>query len=105
MKHAWMATLLRICVAGTAACRAKATQPLPAAEEGVTARLVGLPDGAVDARSVSFSGQTPQVGAGCEKINNDPLVTTDGNAMTDDPIVRFRSASYALSFTYRLQGE
>lgn len=46
-----------------------------------------------------------QLGAGCEKINFDPLVLSDGIAATNDPILLFRSASYALSFTKRLQGK
>jgi catalase len=46
-----------------------------------------------------------QEGAGCEKINYDPLVMGDGIAATNDPILLFRSSSYALSFTKRLQGK
>jgi hypothetical protein len=76
---AWMAILLGLSVAGTAGCRAEAAQPPPSA-----GTLVGLPDGAVDSRSALFSGQTVE---------------------PDDPVLRLRSLSFALSFTYRLQGE
>jgi catalase len=41
--------------------------------------------------------------AGSYKINYDPLVMGDGVAPTNDPILLFRSPSYALSFTKRLR--
>jgi len=34
-----------------------------------------------------------------------PLVMSDGIAPTDDPVLLFRSPSYALSFVKRLQGQ
>jgi len=46
-----------------------------------------------------------QTGAACEKINYDPLVMADGIAPTDDPVLLFRSSSYAVSFAKRLQGK
>ena len=46
----------------------------------------------------------PQAGAECEKINYDPLVMGDGIAATNDPVLLFRSPSYALSFAKRLGG-
>jgi catalase len=46
-----------------------------------------------------------QKGAPCENINYDPLVMSDGIAATNDPILLFRSAAYALSFSRRLQGK
>jgi catalase len=47
----------------------------------------------------------PQPGAACEPINYDPLVMSDGIAPTSDPILLFRSPSYALSFVKRIQGQ
>lgn len=38
----------------------------------------------------------------CDKINFDPLVLSDGIAATDDPVLRFRSPAYAVSFGKRL---
>jgi catalase len=55
--------------------------------------------------TLTISSAMNQSGAGCEKINHDPLVMADGIAATDDPILLFRSPSYALSFTKRLQGK
>jgi catalase len=45
-----------------------------------------------------------QSGAVCEKINYDPLVMGDGIAPTGDPVLLFRSPSYAFSFAKRLGG-
>jgi catalase len=41
----------------------------------------------------------------CKNINYDPLVMADGIAPTNDPILLFRSPSYAVSFAKRLQGK
>ena len=41
----------------------------------------------------------------CKNINYDPLVMSDGIAPTDDPVLLFRSPSYAVSFVKRLQGQ
>jgi catalase len=46
-----------------------------------------------------------QSGAACEKINFDPLVMADGMAPTTDPVLLFRSPSYAISFAKRLSGQ
>lgn len=46
----------------------------------------------------------PQTGAECEKITYDPLVMSDGVEPTDDPVLLFRSPSYAFSFAKRLGG-
>jgi catalase len=46
-----------------------------------------------------------QPGAPCEKVNFDPLVMGDGIAPTDDPVLRFRSPAYAVSFGKRLTGQ
>ncbi|WKE66508.1 catalase family peroxidase [Gallaecimonas kandeliae] len=45
-----------------------------------------------------------QKGAACEPINFDPMVVADGIAVTDDPVLRARSAAYAVSFGKRLSG-
>jgi catalase len=45
-----------------------------------------------------------QKGAACEPINYDPLVMGEGIAPTNDPVLLFRSPSYAASFTKRRQG-
>ena len=57
------------------------------------------------AGTLTFTGATPQEGAECKNINYDPLVMSDGIAPTDDPVLLFRSPSYALSFVQRLQGQ
>ncbi len=46
-----------------------------------------------------------QKGMACEPINFDPLIMADGIAPTDDPILRFRSPAYAVSFGKRLSGQ
>lgn len=46
-----------------------------------------------------------QQGAACEKINFDPLVMAEGIAPTDDPVLRFRSPAYAVSYVKRLTGQ
>ena len=57
------------------------------------------------AGTLTFTAATPQEGAECKNINYDPLVMTDGIAPTDDPVLLFRSPSYAVSFVKRLQGQ
>jgi catalase len=57
------------------------------------------------AGTLTISAAMPQTGAECEKINYDPLVMSDGIAPTNDPILLFRSPSYAVSFVKRLQGK
>jgi len=57
------------------------------------------------AGTLTIASAMNQHGAGCEGINYDPLVLADGIAATDDPILLFRSSSYAESFTRRLQGK
>ncbi len=59
----------------------------------------------ISAGTLTITSAMPQPGAGCEKINFDPLVMADGIAPTNDPVLLFRSPSYALSFTRRLQGK
>lgn len=43
-----------------------------------------------------------QKGAACENINFDPLFLSDGIEATNDPILLFRSPSYAISFAKRM---
>jgi hypothetical protein len=57
------------------------------------------------AGTLTLTSATPQEGAECKNINYDPLVMSDGIAPTDDPVLLFRSPSYALSFVKRLQGQ
>jgi catalase len=57
------------------------------------------------AGTLTIASAMRQEGASCEKINYDPLVMGDGIAPTNDPVLLFRSPSYALSFTRRLQGK
>lgn len=54
--------------------------------------------------TLTLTAAMPQQGAACEKINFDPLVMSDGVEATDDPILRFRSPAYAVSFGKRLGG-
>ena len=48
------------------------------------------------------SAAAQQKGTGCEPINYDPLMMADGIAPTDDPVLRFRSPAYAVSFAKRM---
>jgi catalase len=54
--------------------------------------------------TLSITAAMPQKGADCEPINFDPLVMADGIAATKDPVLQFRSPSYAVSFAKRLGG-
>lgn len=54
--------------------------------------------------TLSFKNAMPQQGAECETVNFDPLVMADGIAATDDPVLQFRSAAYAVSYAKRLGG-
>ena len=58
----------------------------------------------IKAGTLSISKAMPQKGGVCEPINFDPLVMADGIAPTDDPILQFRSPTYAVSFGKRLGG-
>lgn len=57
------------------------------------------------AGTLTISSAMAQDSAACSKINYDPLVMADGIAATNDPILTFRSPSYAVSFSRRLQGK
>lgn len=54
--------------------------------------------------TLTISSATPQKGAECEEINFDPLVMADGIEPTNDPVLRFRSPAYGISFSKRLGG-
>ncbi len=55
--------------------------------------------------TLTIKSVMPQKGAECESINYDPLVMADGIAATNDPILQFRSAAYAVSFARRMAGK
>lgn len=57
----------------------------------------------IRAGTLTITSAMPQKEAGSYFINYDPLVMGDGIAATNDPILLFRSPSYALSFTKRLR--
>lgn len=54
------------------------------------------------AGTLSITRAMLEAGAECEKINFDPLVLSDGILPTNDPVLLFRSPSYAISFGKRL---
>lgn len=56
----------------------------------------------IKAGTLSISSAEAQKGAPCEPINFDPLVMAPGIQPTDDPVLRFRSPAYAVSFGKRL---
>jgi catalase len=53
--------------------------------------------------TLAISSVVPERKAGSYSINFDPLMLDDGIAATNDPVVLFRSSSYAISHTRRLQ--
>jgi catalase len=57
----------------------------------------------VKAGTLTISSATPSAEAGSNNINFDPLMMADGIAATNDPILLFRSTTYAISHTRRLQ--
>jgi catalase len=58
------------------------------------------------AGTLSITEAAPQQkGVACEPINFDPLRMADGIAPSNDPVLLFRSAAYAVSFAKRLAGE
>lgn len=54
------------------------------------------------AGTLSITRAMPEAGAECERINFDPLIMSDGIRPTQDPVLLFRSPSYAVSFSKRL---
>ncbi len=59
----------------------------------------------IKAGVLTINAAMPQKGARCEPINYDPLVMSDGIAPTNDPVLLFRSPSYAVSAGKRLSGQ
>ncbi len=59
----------------------------------------------INAGTLTISKAMMQKGAKCENINFDPLVLSDGIQATNDPILLFRSPSYAISFSKRLSNQ
>ncbi|MBO3277065.1 catalase family peroxidase [Pseudomonas sp. Milli4] len=59
----------------------------------------------VQVGTLTLTQAMAQKGAACEAINFDPMVMADGISPTNDPILRFRSPSYAISFGKRLSGQ
>lgn len=55
------------------------------------------------AGTLTLTSATPSNLAGSNEINYDPLIMTDGIAPTDDPVLLFRSPSYATSHTRRIR--
>ena len=55
--------------------------------------------------TLTIKSAMAQKGAACETINYDPLVMADGVAPSNDPVLRFRSPAYAVSFGKRLSGQ
>jgi len=76
------------------------------AGDSVTDPTVAWPADRKEVRvgTLTITSAMPQQGAACEKINYDPLVTSDGIEPTDDPILQFRSPAYATSFAKRISG-
>ena len=58
----------------------------------------------VKAGTLTIRAVGAQAGAECERINFDPMVMADGIAPTADPVLRFRSPAYGVSFAKRLGG-
>ena len=58
----------------------------------------------VKAGTLTITSAMPNAEAGSYKINYDPLLMADGIQPTNDPVLLFRSPSYATSFTRRLRG-
>lgn len=56
----------------------------------------------IKAGTLTIRSAEAQKGAPCEPINFDPLVMAAGIEPTDDPVLRFRSPAYAVSFGKRL---
>ena len=55
--------------------------------------------------TLTLGSATAQAGAACERINFDPMNLADGIAPSDDPVLRFRSPAYAVSFGKRIGGQ
>jgi catalase len=56
----------------------------------------------IKAGTLTLTSFAPDQAAGAYSINFDPMMMADGIEPTDDPILRFRSSSYAISHSRRL---
>ena len=56
----------------------------------------------VRAGTLTLISSSPDEVAGAYNINFDPMVMADGVEPTNDPVLRFRSSSYAISHSRRL---
>jgi catalase len=59
----------------------------------------------IHAGTLTIKSAEPQKTGKCGPINFDPLVMAEGIAPTNDPILRFRSPAYAVSFSKRMSGQ
>ncbi|QLE56369.1 catalase family peroxidase [Nostoc sp. TCL26-01] len=57
----------------------------------------------LNAGTLTLTSAMPSNLAGSYNINYDPLIMADGIAPTDDPVLLFRSPSYAISHTRRIR--
>src|SRR3981189_359566 len=57
--------------------------------------------GAITPGTLTLTSFVPDQASGAYKINFDPMQMADGIAPTDDPVLRFRSSSYAISHSRR----
>jgi catalase len=55
----------------------------------------------IKAGTLTLTSFVPDQASGAYKINFDPMQMADGIAPTDDPVLRFRSSSYAISHSRR----
>src|SRR4030088_784174 len=55
----------------------------------------------IKAGTLTLTSFVPDQASGAYKINFDPMHMADGIAPTDDPVLRFRSSSYAISHSRR----
>ena len=55
----------------------------------------------IKAGTLTLTSFAPDQAAGAYKINFDPMQIADGIGPTDDPVLRFRSSSYAISHSRR----
>jgi catalase len=56
----------------------------------------------IEAGTLTLTSYAPDQASGAYTINFDPMHMADGIAPTDDPVLRFRSPSYAISHSRRL---
>ena len=55
----------------------------------------------IKAGTLTLTSFAPDQASGAYKINFDPMQMADGIEPTDDPVLRFRSSSYAISHSRR----